>query len=100
MDINKLITLLPDMAAFVTVVDSGSFSKAAIILDMTPSGVSRQVSRLEKALQVKLLERTTRKQILTVAGQDTYNYCKNIVDNAQEVVNVSDSNNNKIEYRL
>lgn len=100
MDINKLITLLPDMAAFVTVVDSGSFSKAAIILDMTPSGVSRQVSRLEKALQVKLLERTTRKQILTVAGQDTYNYCKNIVGNAQEVVNVSDSNNNKIEGEL
>ena len=100
MDINKLVTLLPDMAAFVTVVESESFSKAAQVLDMTPSGVSRQVSRLEKALQVTLLERTTRKQTLTIAGQETYNYCKSIVDNAQEVVNISEKNNNEIEGDL
>lgn len=100
MDINKLVTLLPDMAAFVTVVESKSFSKAAQVLDMTPSGVSRQVSRLEKALQVTLLERTTRKQILTIAGEETYNYCKSIVDNAQEVVNISDKSSNKIEGEL
>lgn len=100
MDINKLVTLLPDMAAFVTVVESESFSKAAQVLDMTPSGVSRQVSRLEKALQVTLLERTTRKQTLTIAGQETYNYCKSIVDNAQEVINISEKNNNEIEGEL
>lgn len=100
MDINKLVTLLPDMAAFVTVVESESFSKAAQVLDMTPSGVSRQVSRLEKALQLTLLERTTRKQTLTIAGQETYNYCKSIVDNAQEVVNISDKSSNNIEGLL
>ncbi|WP_375321965.1 LysR substrate-binding domain-containing protein [Aliivibrio logei] len=100
MDINKLVTLLPDMAAFVTVVESESFSKAAQVLDMTPSGVSRQVSRLENALEVKLLERTTRKQTLTVAGQETYNYCKNIVDTAKEVIHASDRNTNKVEGYL
>ena len=79
MDINKLIALLPDMAAFVTVVESESFTKAAVTLDMTPSGVSRQISRLENALNITLLERTTRKQTLTIAGKETYNYCKNII---------------------
>ena len=97
MDINKLIALLPDMAAFVTVVESESFTKAAVTLDMTPSGVSRQISRLENALNITLLERTTRKQTLTIAGKETYNYCKNIIENAQEAIHASDSNNTKIE---
>lgn len=100
MDINKLVTLLPDMAAFVTVVESESFSKAAQFLNMTPSGVSRQISRLENALQVTLLERTTRKQTLTIAGEEAYRYCKNIVDNAHEVIHVSDKNKNEIEGEL
>jgi DNA-binding transcriptional LysR family regulator len=41
MNTNELIALLPDMAAFVAVVETGSFTKAAKRLGVTPSGVSR-----------------------------------------------------------
>jgi len=44
MDTNKLIALLPDMAAFVAVVETGSFTKAALKLSVTPAGVSGPVS--------------------------------------------------------
>ncbi|MFB0981304.1 MAG: LysR family transcriptional regulator [Alteromonadaceae bacterium] len=46
MDTNKLIPLLSDMAILVTVVEQGNFSKAAKKLGVTPSAVSRQISRL------------------------------------------------------
>lgn len=55
MDTNKLISLMPDLAAFVTVVECESFTAAGKKLGVTPSAVSRQISRLESALSIKLL---------------------------------------------
>ncbi len=92
MDTNKIIALIPDMAAFVTVVETGSFTKAAEKLGVTPSGISRQISRLENALAVVLLERSTRKQSTTVAGKEVFDFCQAILENAREVVNISDNN--------
>ncbi len=63
---------LNDVVVFVAVVDHGSFSQAARSLGLPPSSVSRKVSRLEKALGVRLLQRTTRKLSLTEAGQLYY----------------------------
>ena len=76
MDTNKLIPLLSDMAILVTVVEQGNFSKAARKLGITPSAVSRQISRLEDALGIKLLKRTTRQLVLTESGKITFDYCK------------------------
>lgn len=62
---------MPDahqMAAFVRVVELGSFAKAAEELRLTPSALSRLVSRLEDRLGVRLLTRTTRKLALTTEG--------------------------------
>ena len=61
-----------DIFLFVQVVDEGSFSKLAEKLEMTNSVVSKRISRLEKALNVQLLYRTTRKLSLTDAGQALY----------------------------
>ncbi|EAR54033.1 transcriptional regulator, LysR family protein [Photobacterium sp. SKA34] len=97
MDKNKIIQLLPDIAAFVTVVESESFSHAAKNLGMTPSGVSRQISRLEKELQVQLIKRSTRSQSLTIAGQEAYQYGKNILQQAQDVVNIASKQKQDIE---
>ncbi|PQJ67240.1 LysR family transcriptional regulator [Photobacterium angustum] len=97
MDKNKIIQLLPDIAAFVTVVESESFSHAAKKLGMTPSGVSRQISRLEKELQVQLIKRSTRSQSLTIAGQEAYQYGKNILQQAQDVVNIASKQKQDIE---
>jgi len=56
------------MLTFVSVIDAGSFSAAADRLGQTPSGVSRTISRLEAALGMTLMHRTTRRQDLTEEG--------------------------------
>lgn len=89
MDTNKLIQLLPDLATFVTVVESKSFSEAAKKLGITPSAVSRQVSRLEKGLNVKLLERTTRRIAINEVGSKTYDLCRQMLNSANDVIEMS-----------
>lgn len=59
---------ISEMAALVATVGAGSFSRAAVRLGMTPSGVSKLVARLEQRLGVQLLSRTTRTMQLTEAG--------------------------------
>lgn len=58
---------------FVTVVDKGSFTAAAKELNVPLTTVSRKVSELEEELGIRLLERTTRKQRTTEAGDILYN---------------------------
>ncbi|GGN32331.1 MULTISPECIES: LysR family transcriptional regulator [Marinomonas] len=100
MDTNKLIALLPDMAAFVAVVETGSFTKAALKLGVTPSGVSRQVSRMETALSAVLIERTTRQQTITLVGRAVYEQCRQMLDSAKEAVVASENNANEASGRL
>jgi DNA-binding transcriptional LysR family regulator len=57
-----------DMLAFTSVVDHGSFAKAAAELRLTPSALSKAISRLEDRLGVRLLTRTTRSLSLTPEG--------------------------------
>lgn len=68
-----------DMAAFVRVVDSKGFSAAAPSLGLTPSAVSKLVSRLEARLGVRLLQRTTRALRLTQEGEAFYAAARRIV---------------------
>ena len=89
MGTNKLIGLLPDMAVFALVVERGSFSAAARQLGMTPSAISRQVARLESALGVRLLERSTRQLRLTEAGDATLQRCRSMLDAADEAVQLA-----------
>ena len=58
-----------DMRVFVRVVDRGSFSAAGKDLGLTPSAVSKLVSRLEDRLGTRLLHRTTRRLALTPEGE-------------------------------
>jgi DNA-binding transcriptional LysR family regulator len=57
------------VSVFTRVVEEGSFTAAAAALRIPKSSVSRAVSRLEEALGVRLLQRTTRKLGLTQAGE-------------------------------
>lgn len=61
-----------NIEAFVNVVESGSFSRAAERLGVAKSLVSRRVSLLEAQLGVQLLQRTTRNQSLTSPGRLFY----------------------------
>lgn len=57
-----------ELAAFATVVDQGSFARAAKRLRIAPSSLSQTVKRLEQRLGVELLHRTTRSVSMTGAG--------------------------------
>ena len=61
-----------DALIFARVVDDGSFTAAAGALGLPKSTVSRRVSRLEAALGLQLLRRTTRRLDLTDAGRAFY----------------------------
>ncbi|WKV52420.1 DNA-binding transcriptional regulator YafC [Dickeya fangzhongdai] len=58
-----------ELAIFVSVVESGSFSRAAEQLGLANSAVSRAVKKLEMKLGVSLLNRTTRQLSLTEEGE-------------------------------
>lgn len=60
---------LHDVSAFLAVVESESFTKAAARLGIAKSAVSRRVQALEDALGVRLLHRTTRRLQPTDAGR-------------------------------
>lgn len=62
------------VAVFIRVVQTGSFSAAARQLDLPVSTVSHRVAMLEKRLGVTLLQRTTRRLHLTDAGQLYYQH--------------------------
>jgi len=68
-----------EMAAFVRVVESKGFSAAAPALGLTPSAVSKLVTRLETRLGVRLLQRTTRALHLTQEGEVFYAAAQRIV---------------------
>ena len=69
-----------EMAAFVRVVDAKGFSAAAPALGLSPSAVSKLVTRLEARLGVRLLQRTTRALHLTQEGEAFYESARRIVD--------------------
>jgi len=89
MSTNQSISLLQEMAIFVKVVETGSFSETARQLGNTPSAISRAISRLERALGTRLLQRTTRKLRLSESGKQVYAYCLEMVNAAQAVINNS-----------
>ncbi|WP_118179544.1 LysR family transcriptional regulator [Paraburkholderia phosphatilytica] len=70
-----MIDRLDGVTTFVRVVEAGSFAVAAERMDMTRSAVGKAITRLEKRLGARLLNRTTRSQSLTEAGQAYYDRC-------------------------
>jgi DNA-binding transcriptional LysR family regulator len=68
------------MVTFARVVKAGSFAGAAKRLGVTSSVASKHVAKLETALGVRLLNRSTRKLSLTEAGTAYYEHCARIVE--------------------
>lgn len=89
MDALTLYALLPEMAVFARVVETGNFSVAARQLGSTPSTISRQIKKLEDAMSTRLFERTTRELRVTESGEQIYRYSRDIVSSALSAVDAA-----------
>src|ERR1700744_3223040 len=77
-------TSTDELLVFVTVIDSGSITAAAEMLQQTVSGVSRALTRLEKKLDTTLIRRTTRRLQLTEEGVLFLGRARAILDAMEE----------------
>lgn len=68
------------ISEFVYVAEYENFTRAAKELGISTAQVSRQISALEKRLNIKLLYRTTRKVSLTEEGRVFYQHCRGVLD--------------------
>ncbi len=75
---------LTGIPVLVRVAETESFSQAARQLGMTPSGVSKAISRLEERVGVRLFDRSTRRVALTEEGLRFYERCRQIVADIEE----------------
>jgi len=69
-----------DLLLFARVADSGSFSRAAERVQLPKSTVSRRIAALEKRLGERLLQRTTRKLVITEFGQGVLDHARVLSD--------------------
>src|SRR3546814_11046772 len=74
---------LDDIALFVEVAKSRSFTRAADALEMPASTLSRRISMLESRIGVRLLNRSTRKVELTEAGAVYFERCQHVIAEAR-----------------
>jgi len=75
---------LSEMNVFVAVAEACSFSGAARSLKLSPSAVSKQVTRLENRLATRLFNRTTRQVKLTESGQVYFQRCVEILAQVED----------------
>jgi LysR family transcriptional regulator for bpeEF and oprC len=74
------------MQVFVSVIETGSFTKAAQALHLHRPAVSKTIQLLEQQLGGRLLNRTTRQVSLTPEGEAFYERCKAILEKVDETM--------------
>ncbi|ELR64802.1 Transcriptional regulator, LysR family [Photobacterium marinum] len=72
------------MVVFNALTKQKSFTRAAQLLDISRTQVSKQIQQLEERLGIQLVQRTTRSFALTEAGRNFAAHCANIVDEINE----------------
>lgn len=75
-----VMKLLEDIEIFCLIAKHKSFSKAALALHISPSIATRSLARLERKLDVRLMNRTTRLVTLTEAGQLYYDEVRTLLE--------------------
>jgi DNA-binding transcriptional LysR family regulator len=75
---------LLDLHAFTSIAEAQSLSGAAIVMGVTPSAVSKRLTRLEQRLGVQLVHRTTRQLRLTEDGRVFFERCTEILARLRE----------------
>jgi DNA-binding transcriptional LysR family regulator len=92
--------ILSGVSVLAAVVEGGSFVKAAELIGITDSGVSRAISRLEARLNVRLLDRTTRSVTLTDEGRRFYEEAKPHLNAIEDAAAVASGATSAVRGRL
>lgn len=92
--------LLEGVDVMAAVVDTRSFGGAAEVLDMSQSGVSRAIARLETRLGIRVFERTTRAVRLTDEGRHFYEQVMPLIGALTEVTSNAAGDAQKVYGRL
>lgn len=75
------------LTTFVTILETGSFQKAATKLNFAQSTVTSQIKQLEEELSINLFEKIGRRMELTQAGKDVLPYIHTILQNVEQINN-------------
>ncbi|HEV3431722.1 MAG TPA: LysR family transcriptional regulator [Paraburkholderia sp.] len=92
--------VLNGMGVLTAIVESGSFAGAAERLDMSQSGVSRSVARLEARLGIRLFDRTTRSVTLTDEGRRLYQQVVPLLEGLEEAAAAAAGGASAVRGRL
>jgi DNA-binding transcriptional LysR family regulator len=74
---------LNDLYFFAAVVEHGGFSAAGRALGVPKSRLSKRIAQLEDRLGVRLLQRTTRRFVITEVGERFYGHCRAVLEEAR-----------------
>ncbi|GAB2791765.1 LysR substrate-binding domain-containing protein [Dyella kyungheensis] len=74
---------LNDLYFFAAVVEHGGFSSAGRALGIPKSRLSKRIAQLEERLGVRLLQRTTRRFVVTEVGERFYGHCRAVLEEAR-----------------
>ena len=91
---------LSDSNVFAAVVRCGSFASAAKSLDLSQSGASRAVARLEKRLGVRVLDRTTRSVSLTDDGRGLFERLEPLLQGFEDAFTATAEEQSRVRVRM
>jgi LysR family transcriptional activator of dmlA len=80
------IPILSDLRVFVLVARRAGFAAAAEELGVSPAFISKRIALLEKALDVSLLHRTTRRVAITEDGERIYEWAQRILNDVDQMM--------------
>lgn len=95
-----ILDSLQGIFMFVRVAEKKSFTEAASLLGLSPSGVSKAIARMEDRLGVRLLHRTTRNVSLTHDGTIFYESCRAILEALEDAENAVSNRRPTLQGKL
>ena len=85
---------------FYTVAEASSFTKAATILNLSQSAISRQIQSLEQDLKIQLFERHARGLVLTDNGEYLFKSAHEVISKLKDVESTLSGNKDKLNGKL
>ena len=85
---------------FHTVAEASSFTKAATVLNLSQSAISRQIQSLENELKIKLFERHARGLVLTENGKYLFQTAHEVISKLKNVEATFSDEKNKLKGKL